>query len=339
MRSVRLAALATLGLFVLALAPGCACGSTHSRDDAGPLADGEVACSGSRPLYCEVCGGDAGRDPICVGGSWACPLGSQLPGTCPPTCWGPPPSADCVCNLMASPAEWVCDSECPSGIDPWNPENPANACSPEGRSCRSGGGSACGFFMGCDCEGGRWSCVVAEPDPACWCGREPELGSACNEEGALCGSCCPTPESPEPFGPFTCIDGHWSANDCPAIECPSIDPPACPAVREIGTPCASEGQTCGDVCCSAQTCVDGVWMPGPEADCLCDPTRSFACGSGSCTDGNACTSYCGPDDGLEHRCDPLPEGCTSCGCLDLEPGQLCEDRDGHVFSSGNELCG
>ena len=276
-----------LGLVTLALVSGCSCGSSHSRDDAGPstsdapLSRADVGTTGS----------DAG-----VG-------------------------------------------VCPSGIDPWNPENPANACSPEGSRCSSGGGSACGFYMGCECEAGRWSCVVAEPDPACWCGREPSPGSPCNEEGASCGACCPSAEDPDPFGPFTCVAGQWTESDCPAIECPPIDPPRCPAVRELGTSCANEGQTCGDPCCSAQTCVGGVWIPGPEADCLCDPTSTFSCGGGSCGRGTACASTCGPDDGLEHFCEPLPAGCTSCACIDLEPGQICEDRDGHVFLSQNVLCG
>lgn len=278
-------------LVASALSPGCSCGATHSRDDAGPTLDAIALVDAS------VVSGDA----PCVG-----------PG---------------------------CTGECPSGIDPWNPENPANACSPEGATCMSGGGGACSFFQRCECTEGTWTCLVAEPDPACWCGREPTVGSECNEEGATCGACCPTPEDPDPFGPFACIDGRWAAGDCPAIECPSIDPPSCPAVRELGTTCANEGQICGDVCCSSQQCVGGVWVPGPDADCLCDPTRSFACGSGSCTERNACTAHCGPDDGLEHRCDPLPADCTSCDCVPLAPGETCEERDGRVFVRENTLCG
>ena len=80
-------------------------------------------------------------------------------------------------------------------------------------------------------------------------------------------------------------------------------------------------------------------MPGPEADCLCDPSRSFACGAGSCTGQVACTSRCGPDDGIEHLCVPLPLDCASCDCTPLAPGQTCEVRDGRVFVSDGGFCG
>ena len=152
-----------------------------------------------------------------------------------------------------------------------------------------------------------------------------------------CGACCPTLGSPA-FGPFVCDGGLWRASDCPAVECPALD--TCPAVRELGAPCAIEGQSCGDACCStAQSCLGGVWTPGPDADCLCDPSRSFACGGGSCTSDRACVSDCGPDDGLVFRCEALPPDCRDCTCLALPPGQRCELVDGHVHVQVSEFCG
>jgi hypothetical protein len=319
---------------------GCSCGGSHERgEDTGVRSDaGPETCSGPMPAFCALsCGSDAGMLPICEGGAWRCPPGTVDPSTCPPTCWGPPPGPDCVCDTSGPTPAYVCGSECPPGIMPWNPEDPANACSPEGRSCFSGSASACGAAMSCQCMGGRWTCAVAEPDPACWCGREPTAGGPCTEEGMSCGACCPTPESPA-FGPFTCVGGEWVLGDCPAIECPPVVD-SCPAVRELGSPCGVEGQTCGDACCSAQTCLGGVWTPGPEADCLCDPGRSFACGAGSCTSDRVCVSDCGPDDGLVHRCDALPSGCTRCDCLALPPGQVCEEIDGHAHVRVSDFCG
>lgn len=325
---------------VLTLVAGCSSGSSHVRDDAGgdARATGDGGCSGTAPIFCAYsCGSDASAYPICVAGEWQCPPGTVDPSSCPPTCWGPPPGTDCVCDTAATPPGWLCGSECPDGIEPWSPDAPGNVCAVEGRTCSSGG-SVCGAGMFCECERGRWSCAVAEPDPACWCGREPEPGSPCTEEGASCGACCPTAGSPA-FGPFTCLGGSWQLADCPAIECPAAEEPACPAVHVLGAPCASEGQLCGNPCCSAIVCTGGVWGPGPEVGCACDPSSTFACGAGSCTTDRACASHCGPDDGIEHACLALPTGCTSCACAPVRPGTICEERDGHVFLREAGLCG
>ncbi|MBX7193536.1 MAG: hypothetical protein K1X94_15885 [Sandaracinaceae bacterium] len=331
--SLRALALTALVAGFASLA-GCSCSQTHVRDDAGMVGDG--GCLGGTPLFCPLsCWSDAGAPPICVGGRWQCPPGSVDPSTCPPSCWGPPPRPDCSCDTTSATPSWVCPpTECPSGLDPWNPESAVNACSFEGASCASG--SVCGAALSCVCMGSRWRCAVAEPDPACWCGREPAEGSPCSEEGASCGACCPTPGVPA-YGPFTCLDGHWRGLDCPAIECPPL---ACPAERPIGGRCDTPGQTCGNACCDAQTCgPDGTWMPGPLADCDCDPASLYACGAGTCTSDTSCTSYCGPTDGLEHRCDPLPGTCASCDCLALPPGQSCTMLDGHVFVRESMFCG
>lgn len=289
-------------------------------------------------MYCVLsCGSDAGLLPICSGGEWQCPPGSIDASTCPPTCWGPPPGPDCACDTTAVPPTYVCGRECPAGIEPWNPDAPGNACAPEGRECSSGG-SVCGAGMFCQCSGGRWSCAVAEPDPACCCGRQPDEGSPCVEEGASCGSCCPTPDSPA-FGPFTCIGGRWTLADCPAVECPPLDAPACPVDRPLGTRCSSEGQLCGNPCCASIQCSGGVWVPGPELGCACDPDSVFDCGPGTCTTDRACSSRCGPADGLEHSCVALPAGCTRCDCATPDPGVVCEERGGRVFLRQAGFCG
>ncbi len=230
---------------------------------------------------------------------------------------------------------------CPDGIDPWNPMSPGSRCTTEGERCSSGGGSVCGAGMFCECRSGSWSCAVAEPDPACYCGREPEPGSPCNVEGDSCGACCPMPGE-NAWAPLTCSGGRWEPLGCPPIECPG-DPAPCPADRPaaVGQPCDGSSRICGNPCCGeAITCSpDGVWVSGPDAACACAPDSSFACGPGSCTSDRACVSFCGPTDGVEHRCDALPEGCSSCACAVVSPGQVCEERDGRVFLSVAGFCG
>jgi len=339
MPSHRPAFLVLLVVFPLAFLAGCSCGSSHVRDDAGAdaRAVGDGGCLGAGPMYCvSSCGSDAGVLPVCIAGGWQCPPGTIDASTCPPTCWGPPPGDDCSCDTTASPPRYICSDECPAGIEPWNPDSPGNACAPEGRECASGG-SVCGAGMFCQCASGRWSCAVAEPDPACYCGREPAEGSPCVEEGMLCGSCCPTPGSPA-FGPFTCVGGRWTINDCPA-ECPPIAEPPCPADRPLGLACPLEGQLCGNPCCDAIQCTAGVWGPGPEVGCACDPSSVFTCGTGSCTADRACASHCGPADGIEHSCLALPTGCHSCDCAPVDPGVICEEREGHVFLREAGFCG
>jgi hypothetical protein len=222
---------------------------------------------------------------------------------------------------------------CPSGIDPYRPSAPGNACAVDGATCRSGEG-ACGGALFCTCMGGSWNCAVAEPDPVCWCGREPREGDPCDGEGATCGACCPSSDEPL-WAPRVCVGGRWTAAACPAVECP---PRSCPSDTRgaLGQPCA-EGQTCGDPCCStAIRCVGGVWVPGPEADC--DRCRSFGCGPGSCRDDQYCRSGCGPTDGIEYTCEPLFE-CRDCSCLAVPSGGTCEVIDGRVFVQEPLGCG
>lgn len=107
----------------------------------------------------------------------------------------------------------------------------------------------------------------------------------------------------------------------------------------IGHACSAPGASCGEVCCGSIVCRAGVWQRGPEVGCACEPESFFACGGGTCTVDRACTGYCGPDDGLEHRCDPLPPGCTSCDCVAIPPHMTCEERDGHLFFRELGFCG
>lgn len=325
--------LVTLVLLPLALA---GCPDSHGRfDDVGPGADG--GCGGSSSLICVPdCRGDAGVPAICTEGRWACPPGTRDIFTCPPTCHGPPPSVGCTC----AGTEWSCPpTTCPSGIDPWNPESPLNVCSPDGATCTSGGTDSCGAGMWCTCESGHWTCAIAEPDPVCWCGRQPSEGDRCNEEGASCGECCPTPGGTG-WPAMTCEGGHWTAAACPAIECPSA-PITCPAdpAPLVGTACTSEGQSCGHSCCDgAVVCEGGVWRLGPIADCLWCP--QYPCGSGACNiETQYCHSTCGPTDGIEYLCEPIPAGCSSCDCIPLWDTQVCEMVDGHPVVRDLGFCG
>jgi hypothetical protein len=227
---------------------------------------------------------------------------------------------------------------CPPDIDPWG--SPGTPCTTEGAHCSSGTSDACGSAMSCTCESGHWSCAVAEPDPVCWCGREPAAGDRCNEEGASCGECCPTLGGTG-WAAMTCVSGHWQPAACPEIVCAPIVEP-CPADRAeaLDTPCSVDGQICGNACCgSAFQCSGGAWVPGPDAACDCDPTSEYACGTGSCRRDQACTSQCGPTDGIQYTCTPQPDGCTSCDCTTVPDGFSCETRDGHVFLTMLSFCG
>jgi hypothetical protein len=327
-----------LSLTLLSLA---GCSASHvSEGDAGPRPDApgsDAACVGSSSLICVPgCGGDAGLPPICVSGAWQCPPGTVDLSTCPPACHGPQPGPGCVCRGT----EWSCVSTtCPADIDPWG--SPGTPCAVEGEHCTSGGSDACGSAMFCDCQMGHWNCAVAEPDPVCWCGREPSPGDRCNEEGASCGECCPTPGGTG-WEPMTCVDGHWQPGACPEIVCPTF-PASCPVSRAsaLGTSCPSEGEICGNPCCGTGfMCSGGAWNEGPDVDCVvCDPSGTFACGDGTCERGQACAAECGPTDGIVHSCAILPDGCTSCDCATPPPGAACEMRDGHPFFTMLGFCG
>jgi hypothetical protein len=295
------------------------CAGSHDRggDDGGRSDAGPDEC-GSPPFIICVsdCSVDAGVGPVCTDGAWACPRGTRDLARCPPT-----------------------DLRCPEGIDPWNPDHPGNACTSEGARCTSGGPDACGAAMFCDCTGGRWSCAVAEPDPVCWCGREPALGDRCSEEGASCGECCPTPGGTG-WPAMQCVDGHWAPGDCPDLVCPPLGV-ICPAdaPRAEGTPCsASPGALCGDACCgTAITCVDGIWQHGPDAACACGD--GFRCGDGTCRVDQLCHRGCGPDDGIDHTCRSLPADCRDCSCIPLWGTEACEMIDGHPHVRDLTPCG
>lgn len=220
--------------------------------------------------------------------------------------------------------------ECPSGINPWAPPgDPANACSPEGRTCRSGGSSPCGGAMGCECVEGSWQCWVAEPDPVCWCGRTPSEGDPCNTEGDSCGEGCCTG-----IGGFRCVGGHWRGVDCDPTDCESE--PRCPAMRPIGGGCSDEGLSCGDPCCvTPDICRGGRWEAGEGLMCLICPEEgeSFSCGGGDCPGGTACTMLelrCGTSGAATYVCTPLPAGCHDCGCVPAVEDRACEVVDGRV---------
>lgn len=320
-----------LFLWVVVLA---GCTDSHGRpDDAGSWTDGDI-CRGSSSMFCvTACGSDAGLAPVCTGGEWTCPPGTRDAASCPPGCVGASPPG-CVCV----DTRWVCEApRCPDGINPWDPSDPLSVCRVEGATC-TGGDDPCGSGLFCRCESGRWNCAVAEPDPVCWCGREPSAGDRCSEEGSLCGQCCPTPDGPN-WPAMECVGGRWTGAACPEVVCPPVTP-ECPVdtAAVIGRACGFELQACGNACCgTAITCIGGVWQQGPDAACLCEP--SPPCGSGTCTRQQSCTSRCGPADGIELRCIALPDDCYDCGCVPLFAHQSCEMIDGHVFISDGGFCG
>ncbi|MCB9596898.1 MAG: hypothetical protein H6719_29515 [Sandaracinaceae bacterium] len=312
------------------------CADIHGVEGDGGLSTDGSTC-GSPPFQCtQFCGSDFFVYPECSGGTWSCPPSAPVnASSCPPGCvGGVPPGSGCVCMGTT----WVCESPiCPDDVDPFDPTAPANACRVEGATC-SNGGDACGPGLFCTCESGRWSCGVAEPDPACWCGREPTAGGPCDGSAPTCGQCCPTADGPN-WPAMECVDGAWQPAACPEIVCPPIEE-VCPADTRsaLGLACPIDGQGCGNACCgTAIDCVGGIWQPGPEADCLCRPEP--ACGAGECRPSQYCRSRCGPDDGLEHQCVTLPFDCAACDCLTLTDSQTCEMIDGRPFVSEAGFCG
>lgn len=222
---------------------------------------------------------------------------------------------------------------CPADFNPWDPNA---TCSVEGAHCESGGTDVCSSFISCDCRAGRWQCAVAEADPVCWCGRQPNVGDRCSTEGMSCGECCPTPGS---WGALVCVDGHWAASACPPVVCPAILE-ECPVdtASVLGTSCSSEGQQCGDSCCGTPiVCQGGAWRPGPIADCA--TCNQYACGEGFCRGDQFCGSRCGPTDGIDHYCARSSDGCNDCGCLVLDANQSCTMVDGHPVVAELGFCG
>ncbi len=226
---------------------------------------------------------------------------------------------------------------CPADLNPWDPTSPGSRCSVEGARCGSGGGSVCGAAISCTCMDSAWQCFVAEPDPACTCGREPTIGGPCSEDGMGCGACCPGPGE---WPAMQCVDGRWEAGLCPPILCPESN--SCPADRAsaVGRLCSSPGARCGSACCSAAIECDPAtnrWVALPDADCICN-LREYECGDGTCAEGQDCVGECGPADGVIFTCEPPPAGCMGCGCY-TDPGLRCEERDGNVFVRTIGFCG
>lgn len=307
------------------------CANSHGRDtDAGSddpdSGHGRTCLMPSRVFCVESCVTDIYMTPECRDGVWECPDRTFDVALCPPGCGGPPPAGDCECG----PSGWECvEPGCPDGIDPWDPSDPANVCSPEGRHCENVGGE-CGGAMFCECTSGRWECAVAEPDPACFCGREPTEGGPCVSEGEVCGACCPT----DGWEPMVCEGGRWAPAVCPDVDCEPVAGSCSVNPRdEIGERCDIEGQECGDECCGDSTvCRDGRWTLGREL--LCFACFSFECGEGACHDPQYCLTGPGPDDGGVSVCSSLPPGCHDCSCIPLRGGYVCEMVDGHPHVSG-----
>lgn len=326
MRTRAIMRASALGMVVSVAALIAGCTEAHGvDDDAGASSDGGGCGVAPPPFACvSACGSDAFWPPVCVDGAWQCPPSAPLdPSECPPGCVGATPPG-CVCEGT----RFVCeDPICPAGINPWDPMDPAGVCRVEGATCTGGSTDPCGSGLFCTCTAGRWSCAVAEPDPACWCGREPEIGGRCNGDVPTCGQCCPTAEGPN-WPAVECVDGTWQPAACPEIVCPPVYE-VCPVdtASALGLACPIEGQSCGDPCCgTAIVCGEGRWQPGPDADCAC--RMGEPCGEGECRDGQYCRESCGPADGIEHHCVALPEDCARCGCLPLEPWQTCAMVDG-----------
>ncbi|MCB9596111.1 MAG: hypothetical protein H6719_25540 [Sandaracinaceae bacterium] len=321
-------------VLITLLLTGCA--EMHGRGDDGGTPSDAAGCGVAPGFYClSACGSDAGAIPMCVGDTWSCPPSAPVDSrTCPPGCTGAPPPG-CVC----SGTSWVCDDPvCPPDINPWDPADLASVCHVEGSTCSRGGPDQCGSALFCTCESGRYNCAVAEPDPVCWCGREPSVGDRCVEEGTSCGQCCPTADGPN-WPAMECVDGHWAPAACPELVCPPIVE-ECPVDTSsvVGGACGIETQVCGNPCCDgAITCSGGVWVPGPFAACACEP--SFECGPGTCTAYQACRSRCGPDDGIENHCVPMPDGCRDCSCVPVPDGYTCTMVDGHPHLSDGLGCG
>lgn len=240
---------------------------------------------------------------------------------------------------------------CPAtGVLPvWNATTP---CSDVGLTCSSGGTSTCGSFYSCECEStGFWSCAIAEPDPACWCGRYPSVDSECVTEGQQCtnGSSCD-----ESHPALVCHSRRWTvdaAASCGLRECPAN------VAEAIGTPCDVGGVTCNQaLCCTYASpgstvrsasilCSGSTWIEQAIAvDCIpemsvCD---GFACGSGFCRPDQACVQRCGPTDGVNFSCVSIDGVAPSCDALverlGVPPSTCHTDGAGNV-TVNEGLCG
>jgi hypothetical protein len=238
-----------LSTFALSLAiSGCSCGVSYQRDvDAGPRSDGgtgadapTTSCSGSpSPFGCVYCGGDVTFMAVCEGGEWVCPPGTMPPDRCPPTCWGPPPSGECTCDLTGGRPRWDCPAaEC-------GPDVAGQPCDVEGALC----GDCCPSptdaapFGPFACTGRRWSWLECEACPPVrgTCSAVRPTGAACAIEGQLCGATyCDTAT--------ICDGGVWTPG--PIADCAACFSYACgPGTCRGDEACASLGCP-GDELCS-----------------------------------------------------------------------------------------
>ncbi|MBK8168802.1 MAG: hypothetical protein IPK60_00480 [Sandaracinaceae bacterium] len=228
-----------------------------------------------------------------------------------------------------------------------------DVCEHEGQVCSQGGTSTCGSFYSCACREGHWACLVAEPDPACWCGRYPSVGSDCNTEGQECLA----PSACDPSQPnLICNERHWVVDRLNNELC--APPAVCPVdgTAALGTSCMDEGHTCfqGE-CCEFATdgphrpiavqCSGGQWVP-LGVDCVPDPEQpscdEFVCGDGLCFGEQVCWTLCGPDDGVVARCIDNSEhlSCESLAARLGDSGAACStDSSGHMSINSAMFCG
>lgn len=265
--------------------------------------------------------------------------------------------ADASVDATGGDADVALDSDVPRDAAPdapgtcpatgalpvWNATTP---CSTVGLNCSDGSTSVCGSAYSCTCEAsGFWSCYIAEPDPACWCGRYPDVGTDCNTEGQECrnGSVC---DDASP--PLVCRDRHWQVNEatsCNVHECPAE------GWEAAGTACSVGGEMCDQAICCEYTnsegtripesfleCNGGYWINQPIAvDCVpevvaCD---GFPCGRGFCGSDAACVARCGPSGGAVYSCVSIEETELSCAALvealELPPEYCSVDEAGHIY--------
>lgn len=157
------------------------------------------------------------------------------------------------------------------------------------------------------CTGVAPNCVQASADHTC---GDALLVSTCVDDAWQ----CPSGWTLETSADCWC-SGQSCAGDGGVVDaggaCPSD-----PAAAE-NTPCANEGQSCGectDPCdfCNILRCEGGVWTrleahPPPPGTCT-----AFDCGPDlRC---NAVTQYCFHEIGT-YSCERYPDDCTSCDCL------------------------
>jgi hypothetical protein len=158
-----------------------------------------------------------------------------------------------------------------------------------------------------ECVDDAWQCPVGTtPSSECWCAALPPHDPRC-----VCtrtGWQCPNPPPPDAGDPR---DAGVDAA------------PSCPADRSsaLGTPCATEGASCGtcvNPCCGPCdeiTCVGGTWQM-LDLGCACAVPPTFPCGDPG-LQCNRWSQYCactGPaidSEPVGCSCTPMPADCAS----------------------------